>query len=430
MKPMSVLRASFAVAIPAAAWAQASLPTGANVVAGSASFSTTGNSMTVSTGSPRTIIDYSGFSVGAGNSVRFNQPTTSSATLNRVISTEVSSILGPVSSNGQVFLVNPNGIFVGPGGSFSGSSVYLSTGNISNADFLAENIRFDPPPAGSTIRFDGGHSNSTDGTHILTDVLYGPGGINTGGSLTIDATQIALGNVIVDPGPRVYGPQTTLDSGGLGVVYGDDVVTTGGTHIQQVVVTGGTTSLSGTGAIFAYGTGGSVGNFMASGTSTPPANITATKIKPFVTSGSVTFASTGNILTVTNSNGAIINWNSFRIGAGEVTRFAQPSASTAVLNRVTGDPVQIFGTLSSNGKVWLVDPAGNIVSPARVVSTDGLKLASVSIQTPNPVAAPAPLPRPAARPAAPSVPSGTSGLVDGTVTVRLSLVDAAPISLR
>jgi filamentous hemagglutinin family protein len=367
MKPISVLRAFFAFAIPAAAWAQAGLPAGANVVAGTATIATTANSMTVTTGSPRTIIDYSGFSVGAGNSVRFDQPSSSSATLNRVISTEGSSILGSVSSNGQIFLVNPNGIFVGPGGSFSGSSVYLSTGNISNADFLAENIRFDPPPAGSQIMFNGGTIDATDHIQFNSAERYpmsGPSGAN--------APSIDLGPggpirlVVVDLGPVVYGPPTASGSGGS--VYGGDVVTTAGT---------------------------------------------------------ISTSATGN-LTLTGGTFTTSGWTTFSLAAGESTHFAQTSASATVLNRVLGDPVQISGTLTSNGKVWLVPPAGNLVSPSSVVSTDGLKLAPVSVQAPNLMDAP--LSRPVSLPS--SIPRGTSGLVDGTVTVRLSLVDPAPISLR
>ncbi|MCX7159386.1 MAG: filamentous hemagglutinin N-terminal domain-containing protein, partial [Proteobacteria bacterium] len=83
---------------------------------------------------------------------------------------------------------------------------------------------------------------------------------------------------------------------------------------------------------------------------------------PQVVNGSAAFSQKGGLLTVTNSNGAIINWNTFSIGAGETTRFNQASASSAVLNRVLGnDPSVLLGTLSSNGRVWLINPAGIMV---------------------------------------------------------------------
>ena len=83
---------------------------------------------------------------------------------------------------------------------------------------------------------------------------------------------------------------------------------------------------------------------------------------PQVVNGSASFSQKGNLLTVTNSSGAIINWNSFSIGANETTRFNQASTSSSVLNRVlASDPSVLLGTLSSNGRVWLVNPAGIMV---------------------------------------------------------------------
>ncbi|MCM2308833.1 MAG: filamentous hemagglutinin N-terminal domain-containing protein, partial [Sulfuritalea sp.] len=81
-----------------------------------------------------------------------------------------------------------------------------------------------------------------------------------------------------------------------------------------------------------------------------------------VVNGAASMAQTGNVLTVTNSNGAIINWQQFNIDAGQTARFVQPSASSSVLNRVlANDPSVILGNLTSNGRVWLVNPAGIFV---------------------------------------------------------------------
>ena len=89
-----------------------------------------------------------------------------------------------------------------------------------------------------------------------------------------------------------------------------------------------------------------------------------------VVNGSATVSQSGNVLTVTNSNGAIINWNKFSIAAGETTHFTQPSASSSVLNRVlSSDPSAIYGTLSSNGYVWLVNPSGIMAGPGGRIYT-------------------------------------------------------------
>jgi filamentous hemagglutinin family protein len=83
---------------------------------------------------------------------------------------------------------------------------------------------------------------------------------------------------------------------------------------------------------------------------------------------------------VTNSNGAIINWQQFNIGAGETTHFAQASASSSVLNRVlANDPSLIYGTLSSNGRVWLVNPAGILVGAGGRVDVAGFVASTLNI---------------------------------------------------
>lgn len=96
---------------------------------------------------------------------------------------------------------------------------------------------------------------------------------------------------------------------------------------------------------------------------------------PVVVSGSASFPSSPKPLTVTNTPGAIINWQSFSIAAGETTRFQQQTAASTVLNRVLGqDPSSlILGTLSSNGRVFLIVASGTSSSPSvRVVPVTGL----------------------------------------------------------
>ena len=101
---------------------------------------------------------------------------------------------------------------------------------------------------------------------------------------------------------------------------------------------------------------------------------------PTVINGAATFNQVGNVLTVTNSNGAIINWDKFSIKAGETTHFAQTAASSTVLNRVLNDPTAIYGILSSNGRVWLVNPAGILVGPGSRVDTAGFVASTLNIQ--------------------------------------------------
>lgn len=94
---------------------------------------------------------------------------------------------------------------------------------------------------------------------------------------------------------------------------------------------------------------------------------------PQVVSGTASFQHpSANTLNVTNSPGAIINWQGFSIGANELTRFIQQSSSSAVLNRVVGaDISQIQGQLLSNGRVFLINPSGILIGPGAVIDTAG-----------------------------------------------------------
>lgn len=93
--------------------------------------------------------------------------------------------------------------------------------------------------------------------------------------------------------------------------------------------------------------------------------------------GAASISTQGNKTLITTQNGAgtghsAINWQSFNVPAGSVTHFAQPGAASTSINRVMGaNPSAIFGTLSSNGKLVLVNPAGIAVGAGAVVDTAG-----------------------------------------------------------
>jgi filamentous hemagglutinin family protein len=101
---------------------------------------------------------------------------------------------------------------------------------------------------------------------------------------------------------------------------------------------------------------------------------------PQVVSGQASFAQQGNVFSITNTPNAIINWQSFSINAGEVTRFIQQSSDSAVLNRIVGqDPSRILGALQSNGHVFLINPNGILFGRDARIDVHGLTASTLAL---------------------------------------------------
>ncbi|MBX9903300.1 MAG: filamentous hemagglutinin N-terminal domain-containing protein [Burkholderiales bacterium] len=108
--------------------------------------------------------------------------------------------------------------------------------------------------------------------------------------------------------------------------------------------------------------------------------VRANPVNPMVVHGTASFSTAGNILNITNSPNAIINWGSFSIGVNELTRFIQQSGSSAVLNRVIGqDPSAILGALQSNGRVFLINPNGIVFGANAQINVAGLVASTLNL---------------------------------------------------
>ncbi len=102
---------------------------------------------------------------------------------------------------------------------------------------------------------------------------------------------------------------------------------------------------------------------------------------PTVVAGQAAIQQNGKTLSITNTPGAIINWRSFNIDRGELTRFIQQNAQSSVLNRVTGvDPSKILGNLQSNGRVLLINPNGVLFGKDARVDVAGLLVSTLQIK--------------------------------------------------
>lgn len=104
---------------------------------GQVSFDRSANTLTITQGSDKAIIHWDDFSIAKGNLTQFLQPGSHSAALNRVIGDLRSEIHGDLTANGRIFLINPNGVLIGPTGRIDVGGFLASTLDVSDADFLA-----------------------------------------------------------------------------------------------------------------------------------------------------------------------------------------------------------------------------------------------------------------------------------------------------
>jgi filamentous hemagglutinin family protein len=201
---LKVLAASLLMAFGTNLYA---LPVNGVVAAGVASITSGTGSMTVNQTSQNAVLNWQSFNIGQGETVRFVQPNSSAVALNRVLGADPSSILGNLSANGQVFLVNPNGILFGKGASVNVGGLVASTLNISDSDFMVGRYKF--AGTGGTILNQG--SINADGGYVALlganvsnqgtiTARLGTVALAAGNAITLDLAGDGLINVSIDQG--------------------------------------------------------------------------------------------------------------------------------------------------------------------------------------------------------------------------------------
>ncbi len=111
------------------------------------------------------------------------------------------------------------------------------------------------------------------------------------------------------------------------------------------------------------------------------ATVSANPTGGAVVAGSATIGSAGKTLNINQTTqSAIINWQQFSIASGETTKFLVPNSSSATLNRVFGgNPSLIYGSLQSNGILYLVNPSGIVVGPSGRIDTAGFLASTLDV---------------------------------------------------
>jgi filamentous hemagglutinin family protein len=165
----------------------ASLPQNGVVTSGSGSISQPNtNTLNITQNTNKMVIDWNSFSVGQGNTVNFIQPSSSAIALNRVTGTDVSHIQGAINANGQVFLINPNGILFSTTAQVNVGALVASTRNISNDDFNNSHFKFEGSNGNAIINQ--GTIKTADGGYVVMVAAK----IENTGNITANSGTVAL----------------------------------------------------------------------------------------------------------------------------------------------------------------------------------------------------------------------------------------------
>jgi len=211
------------------AWAQ---PVGGQVVLGTATITDHGaNSTVIDQKTGKAIINWNSFSIGAGGSVQFNQPNANAIALNRVLGGEASSIYGNLSANGQVWIINQNGILFGKGSTINVGGLIATTADLSDSNFAAGNYSFSGSSGASVV------NQGTIRTRNGGGVVLSGASVQNQGLIQADTGTVVLGGAqaftvdFVGDGLIKYAitqPAGNADNGQTGVTNSGTIAAAGG----------------------------------------------------------------------------------------------------------------------------------------------------------------------------------------------------------
>ncbi|HEV2614352.1 MAG TPA: filamentous hemagglutinin N-terminal domain-containing protein, partial [Gammaproteobacteria bacterium] len=154
------------------------LPEGAQVSAGSATVTQSGTTTTINQSSQNTVINWTGFNTAVNETVRFNQPSVSSIALNKINSGLPTNFNGSLFANGQVWIVNPNGVVFGANSQVNVAGLLVTTHNITDSNFMSGQYKFDMVPGFENSKIINNGSITVADTGMVA--LVAPGVENNG----------------------------------------------------------------------------------------------------------------------------------------------------------------------------------------------------------------------------------------------------------
>ena len=208
-------------------------PEGGNVVEGSATITSLDKKLNVHQHTDKTIINWQSFDIDIDEYTQFHQPSSSAMALNRVNSADPSNILGNLTANGNIILINPNGVFFGKGSVVDVNGIIATTADINNDDYMVGKLEFNIP---------GNPDATIENEGLITAKEAGLVGIVAPNVLNSGIIKAKLGKVQLASGDAF-----ALDLYGDGlysIKVSDDVLSQLVTNTGQITAEGGTIAIT------------------------------------------------------------------------------------------------------------------------------------------------------------------------------------------
>jgi filamentous hemagglutinin family protein len=361
--------------------------------------SVTGNTMTITTPSRALGINWASFNIGSDASLTFNQPDATSRVLNRIWSADPSVIMGRLNANGEVYLINQNGILFGNGAQVNVGGLLASALNLS--DSMASQLLNSGLPSVRGDRLEFAWDGSAAGFNAGFVTLDAGAKVSTpsGGRVLLIAPKTVENLGLIAGGG---GAEAILAAGGKVILTAPDDPNLRGLLVETKSFTGkdslgNNVSLDGSVSNKTDGTANNGRIDTGSGGVVTLAALAVNqkgmvKASKAINLNGTTMLVSGstetNRLTI-NQRGerAEIDWvSSFNVGTGKTVEFVQQSPGAIAYNYVydpdrtasdgmtvlnTAGRSSIDGTLKANGQLALINENGiDFGSNARVAANN------------------------------------------------------------
>lgn len=337
-------------------------PTGGQVTAGSGNIAQSGATTTVTQASQNLSIDWSSFNIAPQETVNFVQPSATAIAVNRIFDPNGSQILGHLNANGQIFLINPNGILFGAGAQVNVGGLVASTldwnGTTGNAASFSGNGTGSVLNLGTIKTANGGYAAFL-GNHVgnqgIVTARLGTVALGAGNAVTLTFNGPGLVSVQVNRNLL----NALAENGGLIRADGGQVIMTAGARdalLASVVNNSGTiearTANSHTGYITLLG-GMTSGTVNVGGTLDAGAPIGGYGGGFIETSAAHVKIGDGATVTTIAANGKNGTWlvdpTNFTISAGSAAQTGSGMGATTLEAALAGGNVSIATSSAANG---------------------------------------------------------------------------------